>query len=290
VPGGRFFYITNHGIPQERIDAVYTKAKEFFDLPLEDKLLLDINKLDYYRGYTQIGDGGEVDAPPDILESIEIGQDIPLDDPERMKSTYMYGPNVWPDIPGFPEVVYGYFQDMERLGRILYRVFALALGIDEFFFEPMTQKHIAQLRLLHYPAIEGPIDPNALASNRHIDFDSFTILATSMDGLQVENLNGEWIEAPAIPGTLVVNLGEMMERWTNDQYVATPHRVISPRNRSRYSIPFFFGLNFDAEVYVLPTCQSADNPPRYEPIKNGVSTERRVRSVYYKKRQFAGQS
>lgn len=279
-----FFYIRNHGISEALIAHAFQQAEAFFALPQAQKLELDINKLNYFRGYVAFGDAGEPAQFPDIQEALELGLELPPDDPDFLAGHFMYGPNVWSSaLPEMQTAIYSYFEAVLHLGHQLFRAFALILGLNEDFFEDKLTKPMAQMRLIYYPPQEQPPVVGNLGMNPHYDFETFTILAQTQDGLQAQNPLGEWIEVPHIPGTLVINLGEMMTRWTNGRYVPTPHRVLSPSTDARYSMPFFFGLNYDAVVSVLPTCQSPDHPPQYAPVTTGEWTVRRIRDTYFLK-------
>ncbi len=148
-------------------------------------------------------------------------------------------------------------------------------------FRDKTDRPIAQLRLLHYPPQPEPVDRSYLGIGAHCDYECFTILAQGeVGGLQVRNPVGEWIEAPPIPGTFVVNLGEMLACWTNDVFTATPHRVINSTGKERYSIPFFFGTNYDAVIESLETCCGPERPSRCPPVKAGHYLAARLQEVY----------
>jgi isopenicillin N synthase-like dioxygenase len=163
------------------------------------------------------------------------------------------------------------------------RGFALALDLKEDFFTRRMEHPTAILRLLRYPP-----NPQAAAMQKtqpgcgaHSDYGYLTILAQdSVGGLQVQNRAGKWIDAKPVPGAYVCNIGDMMAQWTNDRFAATQHRVVSSPDRERYSIPFFFHPDFDTEVACLPSCQSAENPPRYAPTTTGAHIVRRLQEAY----------
>lgn len=270
-----FFYVHNHGVPERGIEAAQQRAKQFFALSLDEKLKYDIAKLGYHRGYVPFG---ALSADPDGVdrqEGFEIGLELPRDDPDVAAGSRIHGPNVWPEeIPGFADDLYGYFLQMLSLGRRLFTLFAVALDLPMHHFEAYIGKPMAQLRLIHYPPIAADADPAAtIGIGAHTDYECFTILWQSDSGLQVQNRAGLWIEAPPIPGTFVINVGDMLQRWTNDLFVSTPHRVVSRRGGARYSLPFFFATDYDAVVTCLENCCGPDNPPRYPPTKCGYWTE-----------------
>lgn len=279
-----FFYIVNHGITQPEIDEVYRMAAAFYTLPLEEKRHYDINHFGRHRGYVPVG-GLAADSHDatafDFHEAYEISLELPASDPDYLAGNLMYGPNVWPQRPGdFQPVIYRYFERVRALGHRLFAGFALALEMPEDFFEDKIDKPMAQLRVLHYPPQPAPIDPRHIGVGAHTDYECFTILATSAPGLQVQNRAGEWIAAPPLPGAFVVNVGDVMARWTNDVFLSTVHRVINTSGAARYSLPFFFGANYHAEISCLPTCQSRAYPARYAPITAGEWTVSNITAAY----------
>ena len=279
-----FLYVTNHGVPQALLDAVYREADAFFSLPLAEKLECDIHKTRRHRGYVPMGG---LNADPrnagaiDVQEGYEVSVELPEDDPDYLAGNIMYGPNVWPrNPPGFRDAVYGYHEAMRKLGHTLFRGFALALDLPEDWFEDKIDKPMAQLRVIHYPPREGPVEAHRLGIGAHTDYECFTILDQSEPGLQVRNVAGEWIEAPPIPGAFVINIGDMLNMWSNDRFVSTVHRVINTSGRKRFSLPFFFGVNGNTVVAPLETCTGPDNPPRHEPVVSGEWTIANLAAAY----------
>jgi isopenicillin N synthase-like dioxygenase len=279
-----FFYVTNHGVPESVLQSVYEVADRFFALPLEEKLEVDIHKADRHRGYVPVG-GLHADAhntgSHDMQEGYELSLELPADDPDYLAGNPMYGPNVWPKRPAdFKEIANAYYGEMIGLGRRLFSGFALALGLAEDWFEPRIDKPMGQLRVLYYPPQEGPIDPNRIGIGAHTDYECFTILAQSEHGLQVQNRRGEWIAAPPIPGAFVINIGDCMQRWTNDRFRSTVHRVINLSGKKRYSLAFFYGANYHTTIECLPTCQDAEHPPLHPPVRAGDWTVANIRAAY----------
>jgi isopenicillin N synthase-like dioxygenase len=278
-----FFYITNHGIPNSLIQDTFAQAKRFFDQSLETKLQVDIKKSDISRGYEAIGTQtfNEGDAP-DLKESFYIGVERDDDDPLVQAKTPNHGPNQWPTaLPEWRGQMEAYFTAMLTLSQQLMAGLALSLELAENFFAPMGNNPMALLRLLHYPPRpERPLK-NQPGCGTHTDWGAITILAQDdRGGLEVRNTDGQWIEATPVPGTFVINLGDMMARWTNGLYQSTPHRVMNVPGADRYSLPFFNDLNYHARVECLPTCQSPDNPPQYPPIKAGEHILEMYRKTY----------
>ncbi len=279
-----FMYIVNHGIAQQDIDAVYAAADAFYALPDRVKQRYDINRLGRHRGYVAIGglaaDSHDADAF-DFHEGFEVGLELPETDADYCAGNLMYGPNVWPEeLPEFRAVLYRYFEQVRALGCRLFRGFALALDVPEHYFDELIDKPMAQLRVLRYPPQPLPIDPRHIGVGAHTDYECFTILASSAPGLQVQNSLGDWIAAPPLPGAFVINIGDILARWTNDVFLSTVHRVINSSGAQRFSLPFFFGANFDAKVRCLESCQSEQRPARYAPITAGEWTVSNITAAY----------
>ena len=248
-----FFYVKNHGVSEELLSEVYAAAREFFALPAEEKLIVDISKSDRHRGYCAMGmlqaDVNNPDAV-DRQEAYEVSVELPADDEDYLAGNPMYGPNLWPAHPvAFRTRTSAYVNEMIRLGSLIFRGFALALGLEEHWFDDKITKPMGQLRVIRYPPEEpGPVDPKMIGIGAHTDYECFTILSQSAPGLQVQNTSGQWVAAPPIDGALLVNIGDCMERWTNDQFRSTLHRVINLSGSERYSLAFFFGANYHAVV------------------------------------------
>ena len=271
-----FFYIKNHRVPMDTVLDASQHTRDFFLLPLETKLQYDIGRIKRHRGYVPFGAlTADPDAVHDVQEGYEVGLELPGDDPEYLAGSALHGPNVWPDeVSGFGPSVYRYFENIIDLGHVLFRAFAIALDLPDDHFEPMITRPTAQLRLIYYPESEvSSTDVDTLGIGAHTDYECFTILWQDQSGLQVQNRAKEWVEAPPIDGTFVVNIGDMMQRWTNDLFVSTPHRVVNPPGKERISFPLFFGANHDTVVRCLDNCTSADNPPRYPPTHSGYWIE-----------------
>jgi isopenicillin N synthase-like dioxygenase len=279
-----FFYVEHHGVPQSVIDAVFAATRRYFDLPLDERLKMKIDDR-FRRGYMPQGINQHPGYAPDLKESYELAQDLPLDDPDVVAGLPLHGPNRWPaEHPWLREAAEAYYAETLALGLRLLRVFAVSLALPEDFFLQYCRKPMVQTRLFHYPPA-APIDTAAsgLAAfgvAPHTDYGMITLLTQDpIGGLELQKRDGEWIGAPFIPGTFVINLGDLFKVWTNEIYVSNPHRVVNRTGRERYSIPTFFNLDYDAPVTCLPSCQSADNPPKYAPIKSGDYLVSRFRSV-----------
>ena len=276
-----FFYVRNHGVPPSLCREIVREAERFFALPIEEKLRYNIDEIGTHHGYVPYG-SLVITGNPDLQEAYEVCTEHPEDDPDYLAGHICYGPNVWPEaLPGYRETVYGYFEAIIRLSHTLCRAFAIALDQPEGFFEPKTRRTMSQMRLIHYPPQEGPLDEDKIGIGAHTDYEIFTVLLqTEHGGLQVGNTAGDWIEAPPIADTLIINLGDMLERWTNGRYVSTPHRVINTSGHERYSFPLFFAAEHNTIVEPLEVFVDANNPPRYPPVQSGLWTNKMITEVY----------
>jgi isopenicillin N synthase-like dioxygenase len=281
-----FFYLRNHGIPQPVIDRAFAEAHRFFALPREEKMKIHYKKSrTWVRGFTPIGElKADPSAKGDLQEAFDFGVELPPEDPDHRAGVRMHGPNQWPAaLPSFRIGTYRYLEAAVDLGRRLFRAFALALDLPPDFFDPMITKPLAQGRAIFYP----PSSPDALEDRErwgvgtHSDYECFTILAQDdVGGLQVRNSAGRWIEATPVPGTLLINIGDMMARWTNRIYQSTPHRVLNRADRPRYSLVLFYGANHDAVIECLPTCRDEKHPPKFPPVTQGAWTEQQIAGIY----------
>jgi isopenicillin N synthase-like dioxygenase len=270
--GVGFFYLVDHGVAQALIDRTFAQAKRFFGQPLDAKMAIHIKKSKHHRGYVPLlEENTDPTARGDLHEALDISLEVPADDPDVLAGKSFYGPNAWPDgLPGFRAAMDEYYWAMIACGRSVFAAFALALDLPEAFFDACITKPMGSLRLLHYPPQTGPIDEKQIGTGAHSDYECFTMLAQDgIGGLQVLNSAGEWIHAPPVPGAFVVNVGDMMARWTNGLFASTVHRAINRSGRERYSIPFFYGPNYDTAIACLSSCQGPDNPARYPAIAAG---------------------
>lgn len=275
-----FFYVARHGIPEATIEDIFATTKRYFDLPLEQRLSHRMDEK-YRRGYMPQGINQHPGFAPDLKESFEIGVDLPLTDPDVAAGLPLHGPNNWPaDCPWLSEASEAYFAQTDALGRRLLRVFAVSLDMPEAYFQQFCIKPMVQMRLFHYPAQAPVTDDNAFGVAPHTDYGMITMLLQDpVGGLELKKRDGEWVGAPYVPGTLVINIGDLFQRWTNDIYSSNQHRVINRTGKERYSIPTFFNLDYNSMVSCLSTCQSADKPAKYPSIKSGDYLLSRFRDV-----------
>jgi isopenicillin N synthase-like dioxygenase len=269
-----FFYISNHGVPQATIDAALNAAEAFFALPVEEKNAVHIRNSRNHRGYVPVNEELlDPAAGHEPREAIDFGVEYAEDHPLAKAGPQFYGPNQWPRRPaGLRAAIEEYLAAMLALSNRLARGFALALDMPEDFFTSRMTHPLALMRLLRYPAAESERDRAAYGINAHSDYECYTILwQDDCGGLELLNAAGEWVQAPPKADTFVVNIGDLMMRWSNDRFRSTPHRVKTrDPGRHRYSIPCFLGPNHDTLVECLPTCQGPDNPPRFPPVLAGA--------------------
>jgi isopenicillin N synthase-like dioxygenase len=275
-----FLVISGHGVSEPSQQALYDAGQSFFDLEADEKLKIRRTHHEQNRGFIPYGEerlvrmhGG--DSPPDYKEVFAIG---PCNTPEEPYYTGDAGypnfaANIWPDRPtALKSAMETYFAEISKLTETLMQVAATALGLETDWFEDKIDRHTSHLRLLHYPPPAHQPEEGQLRCGPHTDLGAVTILRNEAvpGGLEVRSLDGEWIAAPAIPNTFIVNIGDLMARWTNDRWVSTPHRVALPPvdaiNRSRrLSIAYFLRPNYDAEIACIPGCAGPEQPARYAP-------------------------
>jgi isopenicillin N synthase-like dioxygenase len=260
----------HHGIPESVTDDAYRAIQRFFALPAELKIAYR-SRDGGQRGYTPFGTERARDNPvPDLKEFWHTGRELGDSNPwpEIMH------PNLWPDeVPGFRDAILQLYDHLDELGRRILGIIARSLGLDAHWFDPGVRRGNSILRAIHYPPLDDPSTP-ALRAARHEDINLITLLIGSSEaGLEILARDGTWVPVTSIPGTIVVNIGDMMKRLTNHVLPSTPHRVVNPPGKAasqpRYSIPFFMHPDPDFVIETLPQCVSPDNPDRYpEPLSS----------------------
>ncbi|MGV0027811.1 isopenicillin N synthase family dioxygenase [Phormidesmis priestleyi] len=276
-----FIYLKNHGVDPTLLEKTFAQSQQFFSLPLAIKQQLAWDDEVSNRGYLSMQrEQLNPDRPGDAKEALNVGRE------DKTSANPALTQNRWLDEDqAFRDTVLALFAACTETANRVFRAFALALGLPESF---ISDRHVEQefiLRLLHYPPIVQAIAPGQIRAGEHSDYGSVTLLfQDQVGGLEVQTADGDWISAPCIPDTLLVNTGDLMERWSNHVFRSTQHRVSLPtddrRFRSRYSIAFFCQPDYDVEIACLPTCQSADNPPRYAPVLSGDYLLSRLQAAY----------
>jgi isopenicillin N synthase-like dioxygenase len=278
-----FLAIADHGIPQAVIDAMWGKAAAFFDEPVGVKQAAKIPYPGYPYGY--MGPNSEalaasrgVATPPDLKESFNGGPlDVPPGMTDKSALDFCYAPTIWPSAPeGFRPAWEAYYRALEDLAARIMKLFAAALTLPEDYFESMIDHPVSAMRALNYPEQSVAPQPGQLRAGAHSDYGSLTILLPQegSKGLQIERPDGSWLDVPPIPGAFVINIGDLMQRWTNDRWVSTVHRVANPANpdearRRRQSIAFFHQPNWFAEIKCLDVCIELGEAPKYAPVLSG---------------------
>ena len=257
-----FLYISGHGLPNLLTEDLRRAGEAFFAQPLATKMKSYIGHSVNHSGYVPEGEEVFEAGKVDNKEAFDVGFDCP----DVAAGEPMVGPNLWPTLPGFKAAAQAYYDAVSALARRLFGGFALALDLPENHFEPHLTRPPSQLRLVHYPFDPDARDQDGIGA--HTDYEFFTILVTSAPGLEVKNGAGVWIAAPPIPGALVVNIGDMLEVWTNGIFTATAHRVRKV-GEERYSFPFFATCDFKTEVAPHPRFVSPERPARFGSVVSG---------------------
>ncbi|MEU5019071.1 2-oxoglutarate and iron-dependent oxygenase domain-containing protein [Streptomyces angustmyceticus] len=293
-----FLAVAGHGVSETVIAEMYRATQEFFALPLSEKKRLLADPDDpLMRGFGRPGSlaASNADASldreralPDISETYTINKlgepaspGLPSDADPHLKL-----PNKWPELPRFAEAYRAYYAAMENLAREIMRLFALALDLPESWFDDKIDEHMTNMTANYYPAQPDPPEPGRARKGHHSDWGCLTILYQdgAPGGLQVLDKAERWVEVPAIASTFVINIGDLMARWTNDRWVSTVHRVVNPPRAvamcERYSVPFFYQPNYGAVIECIPTCTDPGNPPKYGPITSGAYIMDKFRRAY----------
>ena len=284
--GVGFFSVVGHGVPIGVLDSAWRSAREFFDLPLVDKMAIAMPMPGYPYGYSPLR--GEMLAASlgqyglaDWKESLAIG---PVDlathqmtDPDEAAA---WSPSLWPPVPDDLRSSWeAYFRVIADLSARLLSIMAVALDLPSDFFAPMIDRHTSAMRALNYPARDHVAEGH-LGAGAHTDYGTLTVLLADpvQAGLQVQDLHGNWQQVAPVDGGLIINLGDAMARWTNDRWRSTMHRVVAPAAR-RQSIAFFHNANWDARIECHPSCLGPGEQPKYEPILAGPHLMSKFRST-----------
>ncbi|KAJ7644457.1 hypothetical protein FB45DRAFT_897973 [Roridomyces roridus] len=274
-----FFYVKNHPIADSRVNDAIRAGAEFFELPIATKLKCVANTSHLVARSRILGENADSAGRGDLHEGFDIGWESEREGP-------MAGTNIWPseaDVPDFKARLLAYYQAAVQFGLSLFPLFALALDLPDNFFDDKTTTPAAIMRVLHYPPQQPTTvddDGRVIGIGAHTD-GCFTILwQDAVGGLQVQNADGKWIDAVPIPGTFVINIGDQLARWTNDVFTSTLHRVTNRSGRERYSMPLFFGTDYDVRLEPIQSCVSPDRPAKYEVVTAGDYVQSRLQESY----------
>jgi isopenicillin N synthase-like dioxygenase len=278
-----FLAIANHGVPQAVIDGVWRKAHDFFGLSAEIKQRAKAPYKGYPYGYLgpeleALAKSRDVDSPPDLKESFNGGpSSAPTGMTDKDALAFCYAPTIWPEAPeGFVEAWKAYYAALEDLAARIMRLFAVALKLPEDHFAGFIDTPISAMRALNYPEQTEAPKPGQLRAGAHTDYGSLTILLPQegSKGLEIVAPDGAWTPVPPVPGAFIINIGDLMARWTNDRWVSTMHRVVNPSPQDggmarRQSLAFFHQPNWDAEIVCLEQCLAPGETPKYQPVRSG---------------------
>ena len=291
-----FLVVTNHDVDQSVIDAAWCAATRFFDLPIADKTAVAMPYPGYPYGYAPV-QGERLAAslgnetPPDLKETFSMGPidrtAIPATDPAE---AFVYESTPWPTtLPEMQPALEAYYDAMSGFVARIMGLFVEALRLPRTFFDSRIDRHTSALRLLNYPALLEPAKPGQLRAGAHTDYGTLTVLRadSAPGGLEVlvaSPAGQRWIAVPLQTGSLIINLGDAMARWTNDRWRSTLHRVVTPpesvaATARRQSIAFFHKANWDAVIDCIPTCLAPGESPRYAPVTAGEHLMSKFRST-----------
>ncbi|OQP50517.1 flavonol synthase [Niastella yeongjuensis] len=280
-----FVAVKNHGIPDELIADLYKYVQQFFALPRDAKEKYEIPDLAGQRGYTSFGkEHAKGSEAPDLKEFFQFGQTVEDDDP--IKSEYPDNVQV-NDVASFNVTFTKTYRAFEKSGRALLQAIALYLGLDEHYFDEHIHNGNSILRAIHYPPITQE-PKSAIRAEQHEDINLITLLVgASADGLQILTKQNDWVPVTSLPEQIVVNVGDMLQRLTNNKLKSTTHRVVNPPremwNTSRYSIPFFLHPKGEMSLACLESCIDASHPKAYPDATAGEYLDERLREIGLKK-------
>ena len=270
-----FFFIVNHNMNKKVIDGAFDKSKAFFNLPMSEKMKVRMNK--HQCGYmppnvsihNDTFETRKTATRPQISEAFKFTTDLDPSDPDFGQNRRFRGHNKWPDpliIPGLHENFMNFHKAFEELSLKLLKPLSVSLQLPENYFDPFFERSSSMTRIAFYPALDQDIDKVTLPGHRDISFLSLIPPATR-PGLEILTQDGKWIKQPVLPEAILVNTGNTLVRWINDEYIATPHRVCADSREARYSNIFFLYPNIDSIIECIPSSHRYNKPSKYPPIK-----------------------
>jgi len=263
-----FYFIVNHGIPRPLIHEAFRQAARFHGQPLDEKMKIRIDRHNVgylpMKGDTLRTSVVQTVTRPNLNEAFFLARDLPADHPDVIADKRFRSANQWPaNLPGFRDHVMAYCDALEGLVKKLMRLYAVALELPPVWFDAAFDDFQYKLRMTHYPP-QPPSAADDFGIAPHTDTSFLTVLAPNeVPGLAIRAQDGHWIDAPAIPDAFVVNGGQLLLRWTNDRFLATPHRAINRSGGERYALAFFCDARIDWPIAAVPTCVGPDRPPKY---------------------------
>lgn len=280
-----FVAVKNHGIPDELIADLYKHVQQFFAMPSSVKKQYEVPGLAGQRGYTSFGkEHAKGSDAPDLKEFFQYGQMV--DDGDPVKAEYPDNVKI-EEVPGINATLKKAYRAFEKSGNALLQAIALYLGLDEHYFDEYVHNGNSILRAIHYPPITSE-PKSAIRAEQHEDINLITLLVgASADGLQILTKQNEWVGVTSLPEQIVVNVGDMLQRLTNNRLKSTTHRVVNPPREmwhtSRFSIPFFLHPKSDMSLATLESCVDASHPKAYEDATAGEYLDERLREIGLKK-------
>ena len=282
-----FLYLKNHGISQQAIAQTFAAMHTFFDLPLSEKQQVAWSSENSNRGYVGIErERLDESKPGDLKEAFNVGREAGCASAAEIEEDLVLKANCWPEGQlAFRQSVSEFFEACTTSAQRVFQAFAIALSMPPSHIADYHRTHGYTLRLLHYPPLKANPKAGQIRAGAHSDYGSLTLLfQDGVGGLEVLSAEGNWIAAPAIPNAVLINTGDLLQRWSNDVFRSTKHRVALPLGkeaaRDRYSIAFFCQPDANANIVCLPTCQSQDNPPKYPPVTSGDYLMSRLKATY----------
>lgn len=280
-----FVAVKNHGIRDKLVADLYEYVKQFFALQEDQKTQYEKKELAGQRGYTSFGrENAKGFDAPDLKEFFQFGQTVENNDPVKAR----YPDNIRvKEIPAFTPTLENAYRAFERSGKYLLQAIAIYLGLNENYFDQYVHNGNSILRAIHYPPITTE-PASAIRAEQHEDINLITLLVgASADGLQILTKQNEWVSVNSLPEQIVVNVGDMLQRLTNNKLKSSTHRVVNPPRElwgiSRYSMPFFLHPKADMSLKCLEACIDENHPKAYDDLTAGEYLDERLREIGLKK-------